>query len=139
MFSSAPTRGGEASPNTASASSSSGTRRAARYRQGDRERHAIHGVHLTVNLGINYGGRDEIIRAVRRHMDRVPGAAYRGRLRHPRPAVAPIPTWIRTANEQGSIFCLSPPIPSHQPQAARLGPFDALDDYSPVTTIRGAS
>ncbi len=96
---------------------------------------------LTVNLGINYGGRDEIIRAVRRHLDQGSGEqltedALRRHLDQPD---LPDPDLIiRTANEQRlSNFLLWESAYSELYFSSKLWPdwdkadlYDALDDYS---------
>jgi undecaprenyl diphosphate synthase len=96
---------------------------------------------LTVNLSINYGGRDEIIRAVRRHLDQGSGeplteAALRRHLDQPQ---LPDPDLIiRTANElRLSNFLLWESAYSELYFSPKLWPdwdkadlFDALDDYS---------
>ena len=96
---------------------------------------------LTVNLSINYGGRDEIIRAVRRHLDRgssepLTEDALRRHLDQPD---LPDPDLIiRTANERRlSNFLLWESAYSELYFSAKLWPdwdkadlLDALDDYS---------
>ena len=96
---------------------------------------------LTVNLSINYGGRDEIIRAVRRHLEQ--GSAepltedvlrrYLDQPELPDPDLI-----IRTANEHRlSNFLLWESAYSELYFSPKLWPewdkadlFDALDDYS---------
>jgi undecaprenyl diphosphate synthase len=96
---------------------------------------------LTVNLGINYGGRDEIVRAVRRYLDRGPGEPLTEDTlrRHLDQPELPDPDLIiRTANEQRlSNFLLWESAYSELYFSAKLWPdwdkadlLDALDDYS---------
>jgi undecaprenyl diphosphate synthase len=96
---------------------------------------------LTVNLGINYGGRDEIVRAVRRHLDQGSGEPFTedALRRHLDQPDLPDPDLIiRTANEQRlSNFLLWESAYSELYFSAKLWPdwdkadlYDALDEYS---------
>ena len=96
---------------------------------------------LTVNLSINYGGRDEIIRAVRRHLDQGSGEPLteEGLRRHLDQPDLPDPDLIiRTANERRlSNFLLWESAYSELYFSAKLWPdwdkadlLEALDDYS---------
>jgi undecaprenyl diphosphate synthase len=96
---------------------------------------------LTVNLSINYGGRDEIIRAVRRHIDqgsREPLTEEVLRRHLDQPELPDPDLIIRTADEQRlSNFLLWESAYSELYFSPKLWPdwdkedlFEALDDYS---------